>query len=140
VLLLALSGLPPSNARGIGDAKAARDIAFNPIEVAPKYVHAAIVNAQLSFSGTTATCTGAATGKSGTTSITLYMTLQVKSANDRYTTIKAWPAEKTAAENAQMRKTQSVTRGCTYRLNVSAVVLRNGTSETVSKSTEGTCP
>jgi hypothetical protein len=95
---------------------------------APLRASASGVLASLSFSGTTAMCSASVEGYSGTTKISASYELQRKSGSS-YATVKSW----TASANdywLDWSQNHAVTKGCTYRLYVTAKVTRNGTTET----------
>ena len=104
-----------------------------------RYLNVSDISMSLTFSGTTATCITAVTGKPGTTRITIAMTLYRKSTSGTLTQVQDWPAEGSNSRTFQMRKTATVTRGYTYRLTATVKVTRNGVTETIPVYVENYC-
>ncbi|MCL2083311.1 MAG: hypothetical protein FWH04_08790 [Oscillospiraceae bacterium] len=97
-----------------------------------RWANVSSVNLGLSFSGTTATCSGSITGYSGTTKITATYVLRRKNSNGTYTVVKTFPTQTVNGSTLRFSGTASITTGYTYRLTVTATVTRNGTNETVT--------
>lgn len=108
-------------------------------EVSPMYVNVEDLKISLSYSGSLAHCFVSIEGRSGTTKISATMTLQRRNTDGTYITLKTWPTESVNSEEFSMSKSYAVTEGCTYRLNISGNVTRNGTDEPVSAQTESYC-
>lgn len=106
--------------------------------ITPFYTNTVSLSGTLSFSGAKATCTSTVIGRSGTSGITLTLNLERKNANGTYTLVKSWSTT-TTEEYAIMSKDYYVSTGYTYRLTSIANVTRNGTTETVTGSTEEYC-
>jgi len=106
------------------------------IEIMPLWENVSSISLDLSYRngniGGVATIRGAA----GTTSINATLTLERRTIFGTWTTVDTW----TGSSN-DTRLTVSGTapgsRGVTYRLTVTATVVRNGVSETVTTSTQG---
>lgn len=98
----------------------------------PYYADTARTQITLSFSSGKATCSGAITGKSGTTSIT-NCTVNLTASNGDV--IASWNNLSSTGTALTFSRTASgVTKGETYTLSVTATINRNGSSDTVSDS------
>lgn len=86
------------------------------------------ISAVVSFSDNTAECYSSIVGVSGTTNISATFTLERK-VNGSFTSVKSWT--QTASSVLTFTESYAVTKGYTYRLSVSANILRNGNSEKV---------
>lgn len=100
--------------------------------ITPFWTNTSSVTVSISFSGTTATCSGIIDGFSGTTKITADFVLERKNSNGTYTVVKTFPTKTANSASLRFSDTATITTGYTYRLSVSATVTRNGTNETVS--------
>jgi len=100
------------------------------------WVNVSAIQANLSFSGSTAYCDAYVVGKSGTTSITATVVLYRKNSNNTYTAIKTWTNLTSSGTSLYFNETHTITTGYTYKLYIMASVYRNGTSEVVTASDE----
>jgi len=93
----------------------------------------------ISYSGTTATCSGLIRGISSVNSISATFTLRRVNANGTTTLVRTW-SESSSTSSLNFSGTYSlVSRGETYRLEVVATVTTtSGSSETVRDSFERT--
>lgn len=124
VLLFSLGGT--ALAAG-GDSKSTE-----PGSIGVQWVNTNLVDINLSFDGSRGICGACVMAKSGTTEITGKAELARKNSNGTYTTIKTWSDLKASDYILTFDGTYYVTTGYTYRLTFTAVVYRNGISETVS--------
>jgi len=90
----------------------------------------------ITFSGSTANCSCSVNGYSGTTNVSATYELQQK-INGTFYTIKTWSASASRAY-LDWSGSYSVSSGYTYRLYITALVTRNGTTETVNSSVTAT--
>lgn len=88
------------------------------------------VQANISFSGTSATCTASARADNARDSVVLVAKLWHGN-----TCLSVWTA--TGTQSAQLQKTKSVTRGETYKLTLDVTI--NGVSQPTRTVTR-TCP
>ena len=129
VLLLSISMTVVVQATTIS-AISSNTLIDETIVITPFWENANDITLGLSFSDGEAVCSGIIGGKSGTTSISATFKLEQK-------TLFGWSVVKTWNESVKgslltFSGRTSVTKGNIYRLSVSATVVRNGTSETVS--------
>jgi hypothetical protein len=108
--------------------------------IAPFWTNTSTVTVSILLSGTSATCEAEVVGFPGTTSITGNMYLYKKNQNGTFTLLKSWLNQSVSGNVLEMSESYTVTGGVTYKLSVSAVVTRNGTSESVSNSVERSVP
>jgi hypothetical protein len=120
-LVVAIAGIPIT-------ATAGQPSQYIPIQ--PLWENVNTARANVTISGTTATCTVTIIGLSGTTSITAAITLQ-RVSDGR--TVATW--NRTANDTfLTFSGTAAVTAGGRYRLNVRAIVTRNGVAEVINFS------
>lgn len=123
----------------MGGAFAAEFETTQNIPVTPFYLYAKSVSASLSFSGTTAKCNSTITGTSSVSSMKATLTLSRVNDNGTLTYINSWNFSNSNSIQLACNSTASVTKGYTYQLDVSAVVTKNGESETITGSAVATC-
>jgi hypothetical protein len=111
------------------------------IGIMPLYTNTSSIDVFITFSGTQATCAADVIGKTGTTNVSITISLQRRESNGSFTTVKTWAAESVNKDMLYVSKSNSVVRGESYRTHVTAKVTRSGTTETVT-STSGAvkCP
>ena len=84
--------------------------------VIEEYLDLKRVSAELQISGTTATCSGAATSKYNSDSIHMTMYLQKRGDNNQWSSIASWSA--TSTLKVSLNQTKSGLSGGTYRVRV----------------------
>lgn len=102
------------------------------LAVTPYLLNTERADCSLKFNSETATCGATVLGNAGTNKISATLTLQQKNANGTYKDIEKWPTESVSKDTMSLSKTYAVTRGNTYKLCLSADVVRNGVTETVT--------
>jgi hypothetical protein len=112
-------------------------LVFPFYSIFPRWIEAIPISLSLSFSGSTATVTGAVIGKNGTTSISATFYLQKRNSNGTFTTIKTWTPVSVNGSTLSFSNTYTsstnITQGSIYRLCVSASVTNSaGSTEAVS--------
>jgi hypothetical protein len=100
--------------------------------VTPLWINTSTVSTAILFSGTDATCQVSINALSGST-IEADIYLYKQNANGTYSLEESW-LDETSASIFFFSEPYTVISGKTYKLSVTAVVTRNGTSETVSSS------
>ncbi|WP_026476235.1 hypothetical protein [Alkaliphilus transvaalensis] len=107
------------------------------VEIAPLWLNINSITTSLSISNTgVASSSAIISGAKGTTSISAIYSLEKKSGNT-WSTVRTW-TDSTSATRLTFAESSNVAGG-TYRLSVTATVVRNGVSETVTViSTERT--
>ena len=108
----------------------------NVIAITPFWVNTSEVTVTLSYSGTTAIRSGVIDGLPGTTRIVADFVLERRISNNNYTVVKRFPTRTVNSASLRFSDNTTITKGETYRLSVTAVVTRNGTTETVSNWVE----
>jgi len=106
------------------------------IGIAPYWENVSRINMTLSSSNNTASADVSIFGMTGTTSINATITLSRVNSNGTLTTVRTWSNQSSSSSLFTFSGTNAITSGNTYRLSVSATVIRNGVSETVSDWTE----
>jgi len=108
------------------------------VEITPFWININSITTSLSISNTgTASCSAIISGATGTTSISATYRLEQKTGNT-WSTVQTRTGSTNATRLTFSRSSNNVARG-TYRLSVTATVVRNGVSETVTvSSTEKT--
>jgi ABC-type antimicrobial peptide transport system permease subunit len=105
------------------------------IDIEPFWENVAVIDSFLQFdSSGRGTLGGNVVGNAGTTSITVNAVLVRVNADGTTTHITAWNNLTTNERVWIWGTTHFVTRGHNYRLTLTATVVRNGVSETVSSS------
>ncbi|MCL2051541.1 MAG: hypothetical protein FWG91_07435 [Lachnospiraceae bacterium] len=93
------------------------------------------ISLTISNSSGKAACSGAIFAATGTTSIKATFKLE-KKVGSSWSHEKTWTKDSTSSVLTFSDSSHSISAGSTYRLTLTAVVVRNGKSETVSASTE----
>jgi hypothetical protein len=104
------------------------------IPIQPYWTNTDSVTVGLTFSGNTANCVASVRGMTGTTKIKATLKLEQKIGSTYYS-VNTW-TKSVSSTILDFSETYSVSSEFTYRLTVTAEVLRNGTTETVSVWTE----
>ena|GEM_PF-5774320 len=102
-------------------------------EAKTRYSNINSVNTSIAYNGSTATCAVDVVGVSGTTKISITMSLQRLGSNGSYTTVKTWSTETVNSDMFYLSKTYVVLSGESYRTHAEIKVTRNGVTETVQK-------
>lgn len=111
------------------------------VEIAPYYAHIDSLSAGISYNGNTANCWVNVIGKTGTSKISITMSIQRLESNGDYTTLHTWPVDSANSDIHSTSKTRAVVRGEYYRTSASVTVTRNGTTETTTiNSNTVKCP
>lgn len=112
------------------------------VNIAPRWNNVNACTANLSFSGTTASCEIYIRGESGTTQIDPKITLQKENTSGSFSADTSWePVAVNGASFSWSGTRSNCTSGVEYRLKVEADVTRNGATETiVVYSPAKTCP
>ena len=112
-----------------------------PVHVQARYLNVSSIDTSLKYNGAIATCAADVVGVTGTTKITITLSIQKKESDGSYTTIKEWLPESVNSDMFYLSKAYAVLSGNSYRTYVVAEVTRNGITETVT-SYSGTvkCP
>jgi len=106
------------------------------VDVAPHWENVSDISITLSSSNNTASTNVSIFGRAGTTSINATITLSRVNSNGTLTTVRTWSNQSSQNSTFTFSGTHAITSGNTYRISVSATVIRNGVSETVSDWTE----
>lgn len=103
------------------------------IIVEPFWENAAVINLDMTFSNGTITSTGVVVGRAGTTAVSATFVLAQRNTNGTFTEVDRWTARNgnNATRLTTSRTTRNLSTG-TYRLSVTASVVRNGSVEIVS--------
>ncbi len=104
--------------------------------VTPLWTNVNDITLNLYFSSGVAYCSGTIRGLSGTTNISATFKLERK-VGSTWVFENAW-GQTTSNSTLSFSNSDAVSSGYTYRLSVSANVTRNGVTEAVSSSVEGT--
>ena len=104
------------------------------IGIEPFWANVISITASLQFDNGRGTLNGSVIANLGTTSITVDAVLERVNANGTTTHINSWNNLHASGRSWSWHTTHFVTRGHDYRLTLTATVLRNGVSETVSMS------
>ncbi|MFT4143727.1 MAG: hypothetical protein QM644_04670 [Mobilitalea sp.] len=104
--------------------------------VTPQWTNVNDITLNLYFSSGVAYCSGTIKALSGTTSITATFKLERK-VGSAWVVENAW-GQSSSSSTLSFSGTDDVSAGYTYRLSVTANVTRNGVTEAVSSSVEGT--
>jgi hypothetical protein len=117
-------------------AKGVQGSISNPIEIEPFWNNVSSIILDISYSGTTATCTGMIIANANVNHISATFTLHRINANGSSTLVRTFP---TANANGRVLTFEGafspVSRGQTYRLDVVATVTTtSGVRETVRNS------
>lgn len=98
----------------------------------PQWVNVSDIILTMNYSGGAVNWTGEINGYSGTTNISATFTLEKRNASGKYEYVDSWYASST---KTYLYKAASKTgaKG-TYRLSVTAAVIRSGVTETVTDS------
>jgi hypothetical protein len=103
------------------------------VEMSLQYVNTRSVTVDLVINGEIANCTAYVRGLSGTTHISISMSLERRNSNGSYTTIKTWPTESANGATCSVAKIYAVLSGYTYRVCVQTSVTRNGSVENITE-------
>jgi hypothetical protein len=103
--------------------------------ISPMFINVMRVDLGLTFSGTTANCSGVIEALPGTSEITATFTLQRRESNGTYTNIRHW-VQGADGNVLRFSGTHPITTGHTYRLSMTARVIRNGVFEFISDRVE----
>jgi hypothetical protein len=104
--------------------------------ITPQWANVNDIALNLYFSSGVAYCSGTIKALSGTTAINATFKLERK-VGSTWVFENAW-GQTSSSSTLSFSGTDSVSSGYTYRLSVSANVTRNGVTEAVSSSVEGT--
>jgi len=106
------------------------------IEIEPFWVNTNSIVLGITYSGTTASCSGRIRGNSNVNSITATFTLRRVNSNGTLTTVRTWSGLSSNTSSLNFSGTHSsVSSGQTYRLDVTATLTTtSGVRETVSQS------
>jgi uncharacterized membrane protein HdeD (DUF308 family) len=107
----------------------------NEIGITPCWQNVNSVSLNISLSNGTVGCVGIINAVTGTTSIVAKFTLERQTLFG-WSTVETWD-DSISGTRLVFSGTAPGSTGNTYRLSVTAVVVRNGLSETVSTSAEG---
>ena len=135
IIMLFAQGIPVSAQKAINDTGVIEIGIGDDFIITPDWVNVNNIRLNLSLSNGTINCVGVIDGVSGTTSISATFTLERKTLFG-WSTVETWESSSNSS-SLVFSGTASGSRGNTYRLSVVAVVVRNGNSETVRTSVEG---
>ena len=91
--------------------------------VTPYYTYVTSIFADLTISGSTATCIGSGKGSSTSNFTTLTVTLQRQSSgSSSWTNVDSWSSTGTGRDLVRVQKTKSVSSGYSYRVKVSCAI------------------
>ena len=107
--------------------------------LAARWSYTRVCDPSLRFTGTTAHCSLVIEAYSNSATITATLRLIRINANGTETTIRTWPGL-TGTGRLIFSDTQTVTRGLSYRLEVSGRVTTQQGSENVTASVTARCP
>jgi hypothetical protein len=108
--------------------------------VTPFWTNVNSVTVVITSSGTSANCIVSITGLSGSTITDADVTLYKKNASGTYVYQTAWNDQSSTTNTLSFSQPYTVVSGATYKLSVTADILRNGVTETVINSHERTIP
>jgi hypothetical protein len=103
--------------------------------VTPDWINVNNISLDMFFSNGTVSCVGIISGAAGTTNIAATFTLEQRTSSG-WSFVKSWDRS-TTSSTLIFSDSASGSSGNTFRLSVVAVVIRNGVSETVRTSVEG---
>ena len=106
---------------------------------ATRWSYTCVCEPELKFTGTTAICSLVIQAISGSATITATLKLIRINANGTETTLRTWPGL-TGTGRLVFSDTYTVTRGLTYRLEVSARVSTPQGSENINTFVTARCP
>ena len=133
VILLFIQGIPLSAQSTQSEASL--------IEVyenfAPFWTNVNYISLDLYYENGNAQNFASIVGATGTTSINATFTLERQTIFGNWTTVQTWTS-RASGSSLTFFETASASKGNKYRLSVTATVVRNGVSETVSTSFEQT--
>lgn len=101
---------------------------------APSWQHVSAISVGLQFNNGRGTLSASVIGLTGTTNINGSIVLEQLNANGTYTHVTSWNNLRASGNIFLWGTDFYVARGYTYRMTVTATVVRNGTSETISQS------
>lgn len=103
--------------------------------ITPQWVNTDQVVTSLAFESSKSICSAFVIAKAGTSQITGTVILDRLNPSGTYTTVKTWNSLIAYGNYLEFNETYYVSTGYTYRLTLTTIVYRNGTSETISTST-----
>jgi len=135
VMMFAIQAIPVS-AQTAPLAIDESEASMGYIDIAPFWDNVNNISLSMGYRGDAIGCSGIIRAATGSTSISATFTLARRTVFGTWTTVETW----TASSNSSLLTWSGSapgSRGITYRLSVTATVVRNGVSETVTTSTEG---
>lgn len=105
------------------------------VSISPQWINVNDITLDLYFENGEAGCSGIIRALSGTSKISATFKLERKISSG-WALEKSW-SKSSSTNSLSFFETDAVSSGYTYRLSVSANVIRNGVTETVSTSVEG---
>ncbi|MCL1878018.1 MAG: hypothetical protein FWF80_04105 [Defluviitaleaceae bacterium] len=104
-------------------------------EIEPLWTNTLLITAELHVSGTgQVIMSGSVLGQPGTSSISVNAVLERVNENGTVSPVVSFNNIRTASNVWDWSRTQSVTRGHSYRMRMTATVVRNGISEVITVS------
>lgn len=108
-------------------------LSVSAFAAAPRWGDAAICNANLDFSGSTAICFATVRGGSDTSKILVTVSLQKSTGNGQYATVRSW-SETVYSQDYSLYEEVAGCASGSYRLVVSAVVYTPSSNEAVGQT------
>ena len=136
MLVAAVLLLSPVSASASGYAAQNNQVTSANVGIVPFWTLLSAAGLNITYSGTTATCTATVTGVSSVNSITANFTLSRVNANGSLTSVRTWFNQSSSTNQLSFSGTYSpVSSGQTYQLDMVATLKTSGgASETVSRS------